>query len=189
MFRRSLTLLRGPVTLAYESRIGKANLKLDREQLKLARAFDELHESLSSHRQVLSDDRLGLAALAYSRSTHWTSRLMVDPAASCLQMLSSPPRGLYVHGDVGVGKSMLADLFYSVCDDGYQHKAGGQRDGDDSPSALVFEPIRLSRMRRHFHEFMLETHQRITGTSRSIPVPTRSRTWPQRSRRGRDYYA
>jgi len=168
------------VTLAYESRIGKANLKLDREQLKLARAFDELHESLSSHRQVLSDDRLGLAALAYSRSTHWTSRLMVDPAASCLQMLSSPPRGLYVHGDVGVGKSMLADLFYSVCDDGYQHKtevgaAGGQQDGDDSPSALVFEPIRLSRMRRHFHEFMLETHQRIHRYKqehpRSDPIP------------------
>jgi len=169
-------MLRGPVTLAYENRVKKANLKLDNEQLRLARAFDELHESLSSHRQVLSDDRLDLAAVAYSRSTHWMSRLMVNPATTCLQMLSPPPRGLYVHGDVGVGKSMLADLFYSVCDDGYNHETeGGQQDGDESTSTVVFEPLRRSRMRRHFNEFMLETHQEIHRYKqehpRSDPIP------------------
>lgn len=50
-----------------------------------------------------------------------------------LRRAPEPPRGVYLWGDVGRGKSMLMDLFYSCVD------------------------IRRKR-RVHFHEFMLEMH-------------------------------
>jgi cell division protein ZapE len=50
----------------------------------------------------------------------------------------APPRGLYVHGEVGRGKTMLMDMFF-------QHS-----------------PVEHKR-RAHFHEFMAEVHERIYG--------------------------
>jgi cell division protein ZapE len=59
------------------------------------------------------------------------------------------PRGLYIHGAVGRGKTMLMDLFY-VC---------------------VRQP---SKRRIHFHEFMAEAHERISrgrATTDGDPIP------------------
>ena len=57
--------------------------------------------------------------------------------------LPPPPRGLYVHGEVGRGKTMLMDLFY-----------------ESSPVAL--------KRRAHFHEFMAEAHERIYAFRQNI---------------------
>ncbi|HEY0328144.1 MAG TPA: cell division protein ZapE [Rhodopseudomonas sp.] len=54
-----------------------------------------------------------------------------------------PPHGLYVHGEVGRGKTMLMDLFF-----------------DTSPVAL--------KRRAHFHEFMAEVHERIYAFRQNI---------------------
>ena len=52
------------------------------------------------------------------------------------QALATPMRGLYVHGEVGRGKTMLMDLFFATC------------------------PAKRKR-RAHFHEFMADVHDRV----------------------------
>ena len=63
---------------------------------------------------------------------------------------SAKPPGLYIHGKVGRGKTMLMDLFFE---------------------AVEFKPKR----RIHFHEFMAEVHDRIGAARKSVdgdPIPT-----------------
>jgi cell division protein ZapE len=60
-----------------------------------------------------------------------------------------PPRGLYIHGQVGRGKTMLMDLFYETA--------------ATSP-----------KRRLHFHEFMAEVHDRIAAARKTVegdPLP------------------
>ena len=55
----------------------------------------------------------------------------------------SAPQGLYIHGDVGRGKTMLMDLFF-----------------EDSPVT--------HKRRAHFHEFMADVHERIHAFRQKI---------------------
>lgn len=70
------------------------------------------------------------------------------------------PTGLYIHGSVGRGKTMLMDMFF-------EH--------------VTFRPKR----RIHFHEFMSEVHERIAAARKSVPgdpIPTVAREIARESR-------
>jgi len=54
-------------------------------------------------------------------------------------------KGLYIYGDVGRGKTMLMDLFFEV------------------------SPVQRKR-RAHFHEFMIDVHERVHGLRQKMKV-------------------
>ena len=87
----------------------------------------ELRPDADQLRAVAVLDRLAGELRPVPRKAPW-ARLFGKPPA--------PPRGIYLWGGVGRGKSMLMDL--------------------------AFEAIPATRKRRvHFHEFMLEVHERL----------------------------
>ncbi|OAX77610.1 hypothetical protein ACJ72_08091 [Emergomyces africanus] len=60
------------------------------------------------------------------------------PPPAATQIPANLPKGLYMYGDVGCGKTMLMDLFF-----------------DTLPENIT------SRQRIHFHNFMQDVHKRL----------------------------
>jgi cell division protein ZapE len=106
----------------YQALVSSGAIEPDVAQAEAAEAFSDLERRLTNYKPMRKQRLLG--------------RLFADKNGS-------PPRGLYIHGEVGRGKTMLMDLFF-------QH----------SPVA--------HKRRAHFHEFMAEVHERIYGYRRNI---------------------
>jgi protein AFG1 len=151
----------GPVTAAYELKVDAGEVRRDDAQVALAAKFDALHESLASLPPVpvRTDNQ------TESSFTSSGPLIQVRSLASAQSFLRKkfhlwsfgpPPRGIYIHGPVGVGKSFLMDLFYasvtvpdddSCCDnDIHRHS---------------HKHAKITKRRVHFHEFMLDVHHRI----------------------------
>jgi cell division protein ZapE len=106
----------------YQALVSSGAIEADPAQAEAAEAFSALEERLASYKPARKQGLLG--------------RLFADKNGG-------PPRGLYIHGDVGRGKTMLMDLFF-------QH----------SPVA--------HKRRAHFHEFMADVHERIYDCRQNI---------------------
>src|SRR3954467_12547960 len=105
----------------YQSLVNSGAIEADPAQAEVADALATLERRLSNYRPAREQG-------------------LLDPLFSDK---SAPPRGLYVHGEVGRGKTMLMDLFFQNC------------------------PVEHKR-RAHFHEFMAEVHERIFGYRQNI---------------------
>ena len=106
----------------YQALVFSGAIEPDAAQAESAEALADLERRLASYKPARKQGLLG--------------RLFADKDAA-------PPRGLYVHGEVGRGKTMLMDLFF-------QHSSVGHK------------------RRAHFHEFMAEVHERIYGYRQNI---------------------
>jgi len=106
----------------YQVLVASGAIEPDAAQQEVAEAFADLEQRLSRYKPLRKQGLLG--------------RLFADKD-------DAPPRGLYVHGEVGRGKTMLMDLFFQAST--VEHKR-----------------------RAHFHEFMAEVHERIYGYRQNI---------------------
>lgn len=96
----------------YEQRVAKGDIQDDAAQREILHALQGLANTLS----------------AGQKESGLLGRLFSKPP--------SPPRGIYIWGNVGRGKSMLMDVF--------------------------FEQVKVAQKRRiHFHAFMQEVHARM----------------------------
>src|ERR1700740_1975858 len=106
----------------YQALVSSGTIERDAAQARIVDAFAALEQRLSGYRPARKHGLLG--------------RLFADKNGG-------PPHGLYIHGEVGRGKTMLMDLFFQG------------------------SPGRHKR-RAHFHEFMADVHERIFAYRQEI---------------------
>jgi protein AFG1 len=114
----------------YYKLVEAKTLRGDDHQTRIIQKLQDLHERLKDYDPPKIPDP--------STSNSLLSRLFsLDTPPSSLTA-EQVPRGLYLYGDVGTGKTMLMDIFYQTL------------------------PSSITRKRRvHFHAFMVDVHKRV----------------------------
>ncbi|TNE62496.1 MAG: cell division protein ZapE [Alphaproteobacteria bacterium] len=115
---------KGPLA-AYDDLIGAGEVRPDADQRRVLGYLDRLYEELLDYPEIAGrGPGLSIRSWRLSQLFRWSGG---D---------KNPPKGIYLYGGVGRGKSMLMDLFYEVA------------------------PVKAKK-RVHFHEFMLDVHARL----------------------------
>ncbi|HEU5274989.1 MAG TPA: cell division protein ZapE [Xanthobacteraceae bacterium] len=105
------------VSAHYAALVAAGEIERDAAQAALVARLDRLNERLAAHRLARKSSSLGWL---FGRG----------------DAQRDPIKGLYIHGEVGRGKTMLMDLAFEAC------------------------PVQRKR-RAHFHEFMADVHERV----------------------------
>ncbi|KAH9967032.1 AFG1-like ATPase [Lactifluus volemus] len=109
----------------YRKLVEAGRLRSDDHQTRIIQKLQTLHDALAVYAPPPPAETLSLFSRLFSRPAQ-------RPVGA------GRPKGLYLYGDVGTGKTMLMDLFYNTL------------------------PARITRKRRvHFHAFMLDVHKRM----------------------------
>lgn len=114
----------GPIA-AYKKLEQDGEIRPDPDQARIVDRLQRLHHELEDYPEIAGRGT-GLSIKNW-RLAYFFRKSGGDKSA---------PKGLYIYGGVGRGKSMLMDMFYEVA------------------------PVKAKR-RVHFHEFMLDVHARM----------------------------
>jgi cell division protein ZapE len=107
------------VSVQYAARVAAGKIERDDAQHAIVGKLAQLEQRLAEHRLARKSSSLGWLFAARKRDAELI-------------------KGLYIHGEVGRGKTMLMDLFFEA------------------------SPV-VRKRRVHFHEFMADVHERIYG--------------------------
>uniref|UniRef100_A0A4W3J1C6 AFG1 like ATPase a n=1 Tax=Callorhinchus milii TaxID=7868 RepID=A0A4W3J1C6_CALMI len=104
------------------------------------------YETLTAQGKINNDEQQKRVLLCFQKLHEVVKGYNAGPKNLLSKLLprSQPPKGLYVYGGVGTGKTMMMDLFYSHA-----------------------EVERKSRV--HFHGFMQDIHKRIHRLKQTLP--------------------
>lgn len=113
---------RGTPSQAYQSRVSSGEIEQDSHQVEVIKQLDRVYHELINYRPSPKESS--------------TTTMFKGVFGFGGSNLSGMPKGLYIHGSVGGGKTFCMDLFHDV--------------------ALVRRKLRV-----HFHSFMSDVHTRI----------------------------
>ena len=121
----------------YDSRVSAGQLRDDEHQRTIVQTLQDLHDMLIDYHapKVVHPS---IDSMKPSKRGFISSLFQAKPRQRRTVLPEKLPKGLYMYGDVGSGKTMLMDMFY-----------------DTLPHNIT------SKTRIHFHNFMQDVHKQL----------------------------
>ncbi|KAF2485151.1 AFG1-like ATPase-domain-containing protein [Neohortaea acidophila] len=137
-FRKEEYDQKGPIA-EYDARVQSGKLRNDEHQRNLVQALQDLHNMLESYNPPRVEYPT-IESLQPKKKKSFFGSIFGGGGQIYAKMNISPdlPKGLYMYGDVGSGKTMLMDLFYDTLPTNIKHAT-----------------------RIHFHNFMQDVHKSL----------------------------
>jgi predicted ATPase len=138
----------------YQQLVESGQLSQDSHQLHAINALERLRNDLFSPSSSFINNHTTVSpaavAVASTNSSSWSWWNHDTPAPTTTSTVSSffsssnSPRGVYLHGGVGCGKSFLMHLFH-----------------DSLSKSSANHPISVTKQFVHYHKFMLDIHREL----------------------------